>query len=570
MQQTKNNKNIVESLYREVSAFVRKTDSRCTHADVIAILLVGLLMKSKNIDAEELLDPRDTIRKEVKDAQLASFLIDSVAKFDKYALFKVFDIILKYSNDVITECILSSNIVESTPEAISTLAIDILNIQENEEVADFYAGYGSVMFKMAKACPKAHCVGYDINSDMIIVSKIRSFVNGCDCGIENFNLIEGMPPKRFDKIYAEPPFGMRFGERELMEMSYVYGKKYPITFKNSEWLFILPVLNSLKSNGLATMVMPVGSAFNLRDKAIRNYLVSNGYIKAVIEMPSLMYNMTGVPVIIYVIGHNNTSIKFIDASTYGIKQNRVNVFDSETIKTLVSMVDDNSESGAMRLVTCSQVLQNENISLSPATYLEDNLTTFKCGTSKLSDCSRISRGTNIRLSDLEHFCTTEETDILFINVSDIKDGVVNQKKYLKETPETHNLPFIKGRKVVLFSKVWSPMKSAVIEMKETQKLVLGGNLYAIVPDENKLDAYYIQSFVECDNGKFIKPLLNGAVIRTISIEDLRKLEIPYPDLKIQSSIAKEFTKLANNVTEAKSKLNEAIEAMNKSNLFSNI
>ena len=87
--------------------------------------------------------------------------------------------------------------------------------------------------------------------------------------------------RRFDIVLTNPPFAGKV-DRERIKPT------LPVKSNKTQVLFLGYVINSLKPNGRAGIILPEGSLFgtNKDDKEIRRYLLENTKLEAVVSMPA--------------------------------------------------------------------------------------------------------------------------------------------------------------------------------------------------------------------------------------------------------------------------------------------
>jgi len=110
--------------------------------------------------------------------------------------------------------------------------------------------------------------------------------------------------------------------------------------KNGDFAFLLHLLKSLKSDGKACIVLPLGVLFRGNAEAdIRKKLIDKGYIKAIIGMPPNLFYGTGIAASLIVLDKEGatarTHIFMIDASRGFIKDGNKNRLREQDIHKMV-------------------------------------------------------------------------------------------------------------------------------------------------------------------------------------------------------------------------------------------
>lgn len=299
-----------------------------------------------------------------------------------------------------------------TPQALSKAIAQILvkmSPVEDKiyEIYDPSAGSGSLVLHLAnelgdgKFGNKARVYTQDISQKSSRFLRINMLLNGLKESLEN--IIEGdtltTPAhfkktgdntsglKKFDYITSNPPFKTDFSStRNTIETTWASTKRFfagvpTIPNKKKEsmaiyLLFIQHILYSLKDGGKAAIVVPTGfiTAQSGIEKAIRQKIVDEKWLKGVISMPSNIFANTGTNVSVLFIDKTNTDgeVLLMDASKMGhkekIKDTQKTVLTSEELDKIVEdFVNRTVEEDFTVSVTYDQI-KEKNYSLSAGQY----------------------------------------------------------------------------------------------------------------------------------------------------------------------------------------------------------
>jgi len=128
--------------------------------------------------------------------------------------------------------------------------------------------------------------GYDVGSEMHRLALMNLILHGIEGAyIRRKDTVAGAEGeedlRRFDIVLTNPPFAGKV-DRERIKPT------LPVKSNKTQILFLGYVINSLKSNGRAGIVLPEGTLFgtNKDDKEIRRYLLENTKLEAVVSMPA--------------------------------------------------------------------------------------------------------------------------------------------------------------------------------------------------------------------------------------------------------------------------------------------
>ena len=128
--------------------------------------------------------------------------------------------------------------------------------------------------------------GQDVDPVFVRLSLMNFFLHGLEkSDVKRKDTVAGPEDeedlRRFDVIMTNPPFAGKV-DRERIK------KSLPIKSTKTQILFLGYVIDSLKSNGRAGIILPEGTLFgtNRDGKEIRRYLLEKCQLQAVVSMPA--------------------------------------------------------------------------------------------------------------------------------------------------------------------------------------------------------------------------------------------------------------------------------------------
>lgn len=131
----------------------------------------------------------------------------------------------------------------------------------------------------------------------------------------------------------------------------------------ADYAFILDGIYSLKNNGTAVFILPHGVLFRGQAEGdIRENLIKNNLLDAVIGLPSNLFTNTGIPVCILVFKKNrvNKDILFIDAQKDFVKDKSKNIMTSEHVLKVIDTYNNRSDiEKYSRKVSISEIEEND-------------------------------------------------------------------------------------------------------------------------------------------------------------------------------------------------------------------
>ena len=173
-------------------------------------------------------------------------------------------------------------------ESLPKIAAAIIEVEDDMSVYDACCGTGILVNSVANG--KGRVFAQDINVSIIGIAAIMTILSGnkigaVKCADSLYNPIQ--QNEKYDRIILEPPFGRKYSKEYIMNIP-PENCMYEHT-SDSRYLFIRHALASLKDNGIAAILVPMGALFSSGSTgSIRQKLVDDNYIEAIIEFPKNM------------------------------------------------------------------------------------------------------------------------------------------------------------------------------------------------------------------------------------------------------------------------------------------
>lgn len=247
-----------------------------------------------------------------------------------------------------------------TPAEVSMLMARLVEPQEGDDICDPTCGSGSLLLKCArevqrKANGKAHYAlfGQEAIGSTWALARMNMFLHGeANHQIEWGDTI-GNPKLRtgddmlrhFDVVVANPPFSLdKWGaEKAATDRFGRFRRGIPPKTKG-DYAFILHMVETLKpKTGRMAVVAPHGVLFRGSSEGrIRQQLVEENLLDAVIGLPEKLFFGTGIPAAILVFRKKkaDTNVLFIDASRDYIEGTNQNRLGGEQIDRIFAAYDD--------------------------------------------------------------------------------------------------------------------------------------------------------------------------------------------------------------------------------------
>ena len=244
-----------------------------------------------------------------------------------------------------------------TPGEVATLLAKLLNANPGDTICDPTCGSGSLLIRVAKEVGSTNFAlfGQESNGSTWALCRMNMFLHEMDnariewCNtITSPSLVEGDQLMKFNVVVANPPFsldkwGQDFAENDPYNR---FWRGIPPKSKG-DYAFISHMIETgVKDEGRAGVVVPHGVLFRGgAEGKIRQKLIEDNILEAVIGLPANLFFGTGIPAAIVVFNKarkpwNEASSKrdkhviFIDASREyqdDKNQNRLRTQDIEKI-----------------------------------------------------------------------------------------------------------------------------------------------------------------------------------------------------------------------------------------------
>jgi len=176
------------------------------------------------------------------------------------------------------------------------------------------------------------------NMNMILHNITRFTIEHGDT-LEDPQILENSHPRKFDCVLANPPFSQNYS-RATMSFTNRFREFCPETGKKADLMFVQHMIASLKPDGHMATVMPHGVLFRGgKEKLIRELLIEDDYLEAIISLPPGLFYGTGIPACVLVVNKSKpdelrNQVLFINADreyAEGKNQNNLRPEDIEKI-----------------------------------------------------------------------------------------------------------------------------------------------------------------------------------------------------------------------------------------------
>lgn len=317
---------------------------------------------------------------------------------------------------------------------------------------------------------------------------------------------------------------------------------------DGEWHEILFNFSLLERSGkMVTLVTNSTLANNLSVKT-RQALVEKGYIESIIELPDRLLENTGIELYAVVLSYGNKGIKFLDASQFYTEQRRKKDID-------VTTVLENLDNPEVCRFESIESIAREGYNLLPKRY---TLKTNIINGVPLGEICNISRGLVISSKELDDFVTDKDTGVRYLYTKDADGDAVDYSQS----------PFIDVEKLkrkftLLDNDTWllgrtSPFRSNMLYVEGNDKLIANGNQFAITILPKYKNQYLLPYLALYFNSKAgreqIERFAVGQLIKSLSLKDLKTLQIPKVSIERQREVVNRIQMLETQIKTIKEEL----------------
>lgn len=242
-----------------------------------------------------------------------------------------------------------------TPHEVSELLAKLVAPKAGARICDPTCGSGSLLITVAEEVKdKAgntsndfSLFGQESNGDTWALCKLNMFLHSMDSAdiewgdtINNPLLLEGDNLMKFDVVVANPPFSLdKWGYEEAEADRFRRFVRGLPPKSKGDYAFILHMIDTALPTGKVGVIVPHGVLFRgSAEGKIRQALIEENLLEAVIGLPTNLFFGTGIPAAILIFNKAKThkDVLFIDASKEFQEGKKQNKLRPEDIKHIVA------------------------------------------------------------------------------------------------------------------------------------------------------------------------------------------------------------------------------------------
>lgn len=411
------------------------------------------------------------------------------------------------------------------PQSICLLLPKLLKLKNGSTIYDPTAGAGNLLISSLESLKNRSetlkIFGQEANNQVWIACKTRMIFSGVeDDHIENSDslrqpiIANNGDLRTFDFAISNPPFSLNnWGAREV---EYECLNRFPFgipTEQCGDYAYIQHVIASLNSSGRAAILLPYSTLVkNTKDKYIRQGLVEEDLIEAVIGLPSGIFYNTSLHSCIMLLNKDKpeahcNKIAFIDAIDDYTIDDRIRIIKEAVINRIESAFNKFEDEGAFCKIADKESIQANSYSLNVRLYANNSITARK-------------------ISNL----ITEDRQGMAAKLSSVTRSIYKPPKGKRHKPSTN--------------AIYIPASPSSEITADINGIGTHNNYFQVILDDLKLDSRYACLFFSSELGKLLlKEKTELSVIQKLKESDVRDLNILLPNIDTQTSIVRTSDKL---------------------------
>lgn len=268
-----------------------------------------------------------------------------------------------------------------TPHKVSELVAQLSVPKSGARICDPACGSGGLLIEAAKQVGDKNysLYGMEVNGSTWALARMNMFLHGADSArIEWCNaltgpaLVENNRLMKFDNVVANPPFSLdKWGYDEVEKDTYNrFWRGMPPKSK-ADFAFVSHMVEAaIEKEGRVAVVVPHGVLFRgAAEGRIRQKLIEDNLLDAVIGLPNNLFPTTSIPVAILIFdrsrekdgaNENRKDVLFIDASNeYQAGKNQNTLLDEHLDKIISTFQSREEIDKYSHLASFDEIKEND-------------------------------------------------------------------------------------------------------------------------------------------------------------------------------------------------------------------
>jgi type I restriction enzyme M protein len=278
-----------------------------------------------------------------------------------------------------------------TPAEVVRLLVQLVKPRAGHEIYDPTVGSGGFLIQSHQYVEEQGedpndlaLYGQDSNGtvwsicimNMILHNVTRFTIENGDT-LEDPLILDDDQIRKFDRVLANPPFSQNYS-RAALKFPSRFQEWCPETGKKADLMFVQHMLASLKADGHMATIMPHGVlGRGGKEKLIREILIRDDVIEAIISLPPGLFYGTGIPACALVLNKNKPDqlrgkVLFINADReYGESKNQIKLRPEDIEKIDFVFTQKLDLPRYSRLVAVREIAETHDYNLNVRRYVDN-------------------------------------------------------------------------------------------------------------------------------------------------------------------------------------------------------
>ena len=244
-----------------------------------------------------------------------------------------------------------------TPLMVTELVAKLATPKEGDTICDPACGSGGLLIQAAHQIPSGNVAlfGQETNGSTWALCRMNMFLHNFDSAriewgdtLNNPLLLSNNSLMRFDVVVANPPFSLdKWGAENAGNDQYRRFTRGIPPKSKGDWAFITHMVETARAQkGRVAVVVPHGVLFRGGSELkIRQAMIEENILDAVIGLPANLFPTTGIPVAIMIFDKSRekggarekeSDVLFIDASREFMQGKKQNLLSEDQIEKIVA------------------------------------------------------------------------------------------------------------------------------------------------------------------------------------------------------------------------------------------
>lgn len=402
---------------------------------------------------------------------------------------KIIKFITNYDKQIFIEFVSTSpnmyrDYYINVPDSLADLVLKIIN--KNGSLLDLCCGNGDFLVKAVEKNCDYSITGYEKNLHNLLNARIRVLMLNCYYNFEHISPLESsINDLKYDSIFCIPPFGEKVDNEKLISTNFEIKK-----INTYYWYYIDRIISMLKPKGKGVVILPQSPMFKNPDSTIREYLVKNKLVEAIIELPERIFSNTSIGTIMLVLSKNNNYTRLIDARNMCLKKDRLNnIIDVEKVYHCY-----NEESENVKLIVDKE-FETKGYSFIPSKYINNVMEKIK-NPKLLKEYVTITRGYRGKPTNNE-----SKDKCKYVKLSNILNGeIIKDDLEIIDYDESMNKNLIQDKDILITAR-GSRFESAIIRVDDNEKILCSDAFFIVRVVNNNLNPYYLNVYLNSELGQ---------------------------------------------------------------------